>query len=355
MLKVEKLSKTFDKFSLTDISFQVNEGDYFVLLGASGVGKTVLLESIAGICKIDSGCIYLNDKNITHEKIQKRGVGLVYQDQTLFPHLTVNQNIAYGLKARNSDKSNMLINQLAKDFEIVHLLKRKPCNLSGGESQRVALARALAIKPKCLLLDEPISSLDTRSRGEIRGLLRKLNRKNITMIHVTHDYEEAISLASKIGIMEQGKIVQIDTPQNIFHHPKSKFIANFIGIKNFFKGKIVKKYNDSDKSAEFESSGLKFLILTDSMNNTGNIVIRSEDVSISLEPLSSSIRNTFKGTIVDIFPVMFGIEVVIDIGVKIAALVTHKSVDKLKLKCQKKVFANIKASAIKYLSMENGN
>jgi molybdopterin-binding protein len=355
MLKVERLSKTIDDFSINDISFEVHEGEYFVLLGASGVGKTVLLETIAGIIPADSGNIFLNNRNITNDKIQKRGIGLVYQDQALFPHLSVWQNIAYGIKSDKKKIKNQQIDRLSKELDIAHLLDRKTDTLSGGEAQRVALARTLATQPECLLLDEPISSLDTGARSDMRGLLRKLNRKNITMVHVTHDYEEAISLASRIGIMEHGKIVQIDTPQNIFHHPESEFVADFVGIKNFFRGRIINRYSDSDNSADFESNGLQFLILTDSNETAGNILMRSEDISISVEPFSSSIRNTFEGTIVDVFSVRFGVEVVVDIGVEVAALITHKSIDKLNLSCGKKVFVNIKASAIKFLGITNGS
>jgi molybdopterin-binding protein len=268
--------------------------------------------------------------------------------------MSVRQNIAYGLSSGTTKTKSEEVEILAEELEITHLLDRKPETLSGGEGQRVALARTLATKPECLLLDEPISSLDTGSRADMRGLLRKLNRKNITMLHVTHDYEEAVSLASRIGIMEHGSIVQIDTPQNIFHHPESEFVADFIGIKNFFGGRITRRYNDTDNSADFEANGLRFLILTNLKESIGNIIIRSEDVSISMAPFDSSIRNTFEGTIIDIFPVRVGMEVVIDIGLEIAALITHKSIDKLNLACGKKVYVNMKASAIKFLGIKNG-
>lgn len=351
MLKVEQLSKRIGDFIIHDISFEVAEGEYFVLLGASGVGKTILLETITGILASDSGSIKLCGRDITNEKIQKRDLGLVYQDQALFPHLTVRQNIAYGLKCRRHNYAdvNKQIEMLANEVEITPLLDRKPDTLSGGEAQRVALARALAVQPKCLLLDEPLSSLDTGSRSEILALLRQLNRKKITMIHVTHDYEEAISLATRIGIMEHGRIVQVDTPQEIFQHPKSEFVATFVGIKNFFPGEIVKAKEGSDTSVEFITSGLHFSILTDAKKGQGNLIIRSEDVTVSIEPSATSARNVFKGAIIDVFPARLGIEIIIDIGVEIAALVTQESVKKLCLQCGKEVFASVKASAIKFI------
>ncbi len=351
MLKVEQLSKRLGDFIISDVSFDVAEGEYFVLLGASGVGKTVLLETITGILTVDSGSIKLNGRDITHEKIQKRDIGLVYQDQALFPHLSVRQNIAYGLKSRSHNRSeiNNKVNALAVEVEVTHLLERKPTTLSGGEAQRVALARALAVQPKCLLLDEPLSSLDLGSRSEMRALLRRINRKKITMIHVTHDYEEAISLAMRIGIMENGKIVQVDTPRQIFQHPKSEFVARFIGIRNFFWGELIKNKHSPDKSAEFVTSGLQLSVLTDEEPGEGNVIIRSEDVTVSTEPYSSSARNVFEGTIVDIATARLGIEIIVDIGVEIAALITQDSVNKLGLGYGKKVFVSFKASAVKFI------
>lgn len=351
MLKVEQLSKRLGDFVISDASFEVAEGEYFVLLGASGVGKTVLLETITGIITVDSGSIKLNGRDITHEKIQKRDIGLVYQDQALFPHLSVRQNIAYGLRSRNHNRSeiNKQVELLAGEVEVTNLLERKPTTLSGGEAQRVALARALAMQPKCLLLDEPLSSLDIGSRSEMRALLRRLNRKKITMVHVTHDYEEAISLAMRIGIMENGKIVQVDTPRQIFQHPKSEFVARFIGIRNFFWGNLDKGEDSPDRSAHFVTSGLQFSVLTDEEPGEGNIIIRSEDVTVSTEPSSSSARNVFEGTIVDIAAARLGVEVIVDIGVEVAALITQDSVNKLGLGYGKKVLISFKASAIKFI------
>ncbi len=353
MLKVERLAKRLGNFAIYDISFQVAEGEYFVLLGASGVGKTVLLETITGIIPADSGSIHLNGTDITHEKIQKRNIGLVYQDQALFPHLSVRQNIAYGLKCRKQDHSTVSNNveQIAQEVDIFHLLDRKTGTLSGGESQRVALARALVVQPRCLLLDEPISSLDVSARGDMRALLRRINRDwKITMIHVTHDYEEAIALAMRVGIMEHGSVVQIGTPSEIFQHPKSEFVANFIGVKNFFSGELVRHKENVDSCAEFVTDGPTLVVVTDAENGHGNVVIRSEDITISPRPYSSSARNVFQGTIIDVCPVRLGIEVVVDIGMEMAVLVTQGSIDKLGLACGKKVYVSIKATAIKFLA-----
>ncbi|RLD63190.1 MAG: ABC transporter ATP-binding protein, partial [Bacteroidetes bacterium] len=202
MLKVKNISKKLDDFNIKDISFSVNKGDYFIILGVSGAGKSVILEMIAGLMQPNSGTIYLNNKNITNEKIQKRKLGLVFQDYAVFPHLSVKENISYPLKNRGLEKKEIQnrLNQLAEEMSISHLLNRKPTTLSGGELQRVALARTLALNPECLLLDEPLSSLDIQLKNDLRGLLRKINKKGQTIIHVTHDYEEAIFLANKVAV-----------------------------------------------------------------------------------------------------------------------------------------------------------
>ncbi len=346
MLRVEGLSKKLGDFTVRDVSFDVGRGDYFVLLGASGVGKTILLETITGITSPDAGRILFDGREITQESIQKRNIGLVFQNQALFPHMTVKQNIAYGLRSRAAGRgrTDNRVEEIARDLEITSLLGRRPGTLSGGEAQRVALARALATGPKCLLLDEPLSSLDVSARSGMRALLRRLNRSGITMVHVTHDYEEAIALATRIGVMERGTVVQTGPPDEIFRRPASEFVARFIGIRNFFPGVLI-----TTGCAVFRFSGLALSILTDAKEGEGYIIIRSEDVVISLEPSRTSARNVFAGVIKDVFPVRLGIEVIVDIGVEIAALVTRESAEGLGLECGKRVWTSIKASAVRFV------
>ncbi|MCK4537648.1 MAG: ABC transporter ATP-binding protein [Candidatus Krumholzibacteria bacterium] len=369
MLRVEGLSKSFGAFSMSDVSFEVSEGEYFVLLGPSGTGKTVLLETLAGMMEADDGRIILRGRDITRERVQKRGIGLVFQDQALFPHMTARANIAYGLHGRVAGKAAIQarVEQLAEEMEISHLLERMPGTLSGGEAQRVALARALGAEPDCLLLDEPLSSLDTGGRSRMRGLLRRLNRKKMTIIHVTHDYEEALSLASRVGIMEDGRIVQVDSPERIFRDPGSEFVARFIGIKNFFRGRIERRAvaGGGDPAAGgdivagrvttagaepvFISEGIKLDVLTSLDAGDAVAVIRSEDIVVSIEPVSSSARNVIAGVIIDIVPVRGGVEILIDAGVELAAMVTPRSVERLGLEIGTKIYSSIKASAIRVL------
>ena len=252
MLDLQNISKNLDEFTVKDISFKVEKGDYYVVLGHSGAGKTVLLEIIAGLITPDSGKVLFNGEDITLQKIQKRKFGLVFQDHAIFPHLSVKENIAYSLKSKKITKQKIheRVEKLAKNFEIEYLLNRRTTNLSGGELQRIALARTLALNPDILLLDEPLSSLDVQLKNDLRRLLRNLNKKGQTIIHVTHDYEEAILLSNKIAVFHDGKIIQSGTTNNVFHHPGSEFVAHFTGVKNYFKVKLDNNEQNGLKTAK---------------------------------------------------------------------------------------------------------
>ncbi|RLC48530.1 MAG: ABC transporter [Candidatus Coatesbacteria bacterium] len=351
MLTVEKLSKRLGPFTIRDVSFEVNEGEYFVLLGASGVGKTVLLEMIAGLMRPDSGHVFLDDREITKERMQKRRIGLVYQDQALFPHMSVSKNIAYGLRCQGLKRSQIRarVLELAKSVGAEELLNRNPETLSGGEAQRVALARTLATEPRCLLLDEPIASLDPASRWEVRTLLRDLNRRGQTILHVTHDYEEAISLASQIAVMENGTIVQIGNPETIFQKPTSEFVASFVGIKNFFRGTLERHERNGQLSEFIGPNGIRFSVLTESDPGPGCLIVRSQDIAISNERPRTSARNVFTGTVLDMIPAKLGVEVSVQMAVKVSALLTRDSVESLNLKLGKTIWVYFKASAARFV------
>ena len=347
MLKIKNISIALGAFKLSNISFDVQKGEYFVVLGESGIGKSVLLEIIAGLLRQKTGSVILNNNDISYAPIQKRGVGLVYQDQTLFPHLNVKKNIEYALKCKKF-KSKVIaikITEIAAQLGIEHLFNRMPDTLSLGEAQRVALARTLVGNPEILLLDEPLSSLDVHAKSQMRSLLRKINQAGQTIIHVTHDYEEAIALADRIAILEKSSISQIDIPDNIFHHPKSAFVANFIGIRNFYNGELKK---ESETLGIFKTKSIEFYIATNAKAGTGNLIIKSEDIIISKNCFDSSAKNRFLGEIIDIEPARLGIIVTIDIGVIISALITKNSLEKMKLKLQDEVWINFKATSAKY-------
>lgn len=245
VLRVKNLEKSFgNKKVLKNINFSVKEGEIFFILGPSGCGKTTILRIIAGFIPPDRGKIFLKNRDITDVHPNKRKVGMVFQNYALWPHMNVWQNIAYGLQIRHIEKS--IINKKVEEIlEITGLKEVKnlyPHQISGGQQQRVALARALIIEPEILLLDEPLSNLDTKLREKLRREIKKIQKKtSTTMIYVTHDQKEAMSLGTRIAVMSEGEIVQIDTPWNIYLNPVNKTVASFIGEINFIDGKVVEQ------------------------------------------------------------------------------------------------------------------
>ena len=238
-LKIENITKKFGSFTaLSDVSFELKEGEFLCLLGPSGCGKTTLLRIIAGLEEPNSGKVFLNGKDITYQHPSKRNFGIVFQSYALFPNMTAYENIAFGLKNKKSSKMDIKsrIDSLFSLVNLNHVKSKYPSQLSGGEQQRVALARALALNPDFLLLDEPLSALDAKVRNRLRREIRETQEKlNITTIMVTHDQEEALTMADRIVVMNEGKIMQIDTPQSIYEMPANPFVADFIGDINFIK------------------------------------------------------------------------------------------------------------------------
>jgi molybdopterin-binding protein len=353
MLEIKNISKKVGSFSISNTSLSVDKGDYCVILGKSGSGKSLLLELIAGILSPDKGEILLNNIDITDSKTHNRKIGLVFQDWALFPHLSVQENIAYALKVQKvqSDTMQKKILQLSEEMEIGHLLGRMPESLSGGEKQRVALARTMASLPRILLLDEPLVSLDIQLRTGIMGLLRKIHQKGQTIIHVTHDYEEAITLGTRIAVMNNGEIIQTGSPEEVFQHPKNEFVANFIGIRNFFRA-IIETENKGDNSNTLKVSigqNISLCLTTQDPGKEGYVMIRGEEIVISNERSDSSACNNLEGLIKEIYPGSNGIEVIVDVGVLLIVNITKNSLKKLQLTTGKKVWLSFKASAVKYL------
>ena len=225
-----------DFTALNGVSLNIKEGEFFTLLGPSGCGKTTLLRMIAGFNSIEAGDFYFGDKRINDVAAHKRDIGMVFQNYAIFPHLTVKENVAYGLKARKTPKKEMeeRVAEALKLVQIEHLADRKPNELSGGQQQRVALARAFVIEPSVLLMDEPLSNLDAKLRVQMRTVIKKLQRRlGITTIYVTHDQEEALAISDRIAVMKDGNIMQIGTPNEIYAKPQNPFVAGFIGVSNF--------------------------------------------------------------------------------------------------------------------------
>lgn len=243
-IELKNICKTFgDKQVIKNINLKVNEGEMISLLGPSGCGKSTTLKIISGLLEPDSGDILLNGSSVLNVPAEKRGAVIVFQDYLLFPHMTVEENIGFGLKMAKVDKS-IRIQKVKEMIDLVQLNgleKKYPSELSGGQKQRTALARALAISPKVLLLDEPFSNLDQRLRERMREFIQDLQRKlKITTILVTHDKEEALMLSDRIALMLDGKIVQFGTPDELYKRPINRAVADFFGDNNYIEGVIDK-------------------------------------------------------------------------------------------------------------------
>jgi len=229
---------------IPDLDLEINEGEFFTLLGPSGCGKTTLLRMIAGFNTIEGGDFYFNDKRINNLDPSKRNIGMVFQNYAIFPHLSVRKNVEFGLKNRNLTKQETT--KRAEDYlqlmQIETLAERMPAQLSGGQQQRVALSRALCIEPHVLLMDEPLSNLDAKLRVEMRTVIKNIQRRvGITTLYVTHDQEEAMAISDRIGVMKDGILQHIGTPQNIYQRPANMFVSTFIGRSNIFNGLLAMK------------------------------------------------------------------------------------------------------------------
>lgn len=345
MIKIRGLSKRLKDFNIEDIDLDIKEKEYFVILGPTGTGKTVLLELIAGLVCPDRGNIFFNGEELTELPPEERNIGMVYQDYMLFPHLNVKENITFGLKVREvkQEERERALKKIVRLFRIEHLLTRDVKNLSGGEKQRVALARALITAPRILLLDEPLSALDPGTKEQLQKNLKELHeRLETTTIHITHDFNEALALADRIAIMHNGKIVQTGKPEEIFKQPNSSFVAEFVGVKNIFRGWVL--VEGEDKYVEL-NNGLKIAVITD-REGWVNLIVRPEDILISYEPFVSSARNCFSGEVVNIRNRLSMVELTVDIGVELIVYITGHSLKEMGITRGKRVFVTFKASAV---------
>jgi molybdate/tungstate transport system ATP-binding protein len=295
MIRLESVSRRWGAFTLKNISLEVLEGEYFVVLGPTGTGKTLLLETIAGFHHLDKGKVLLRNNDITFQPPSKRNMGFVYQDYMLFPNMTVANNIAYGMKMKGMKGKEVddKVNELAELLGIKNILHRYPSKLSGGEAQRTALARALSLKPDILMMDEALSALDPNLRAEIRSELRKLHKQmGTTTIHVTHSREDAMVLGDRIAVMDNGKILQVGTPEEIFQYPNSKFVAEFVGVENIFKGT-----SETNGGVSTFNSGDLELYTTSKLDGEVHASLRPEDIILSFNKISSSARNCIAGEV----------------------------------------------------------
>lgn len=345
MLSIKNISKTLGEFCLKNVSLDINDGEYMVILGPTGAGKTILLEIIAGIYLPDSGTIELHERDITFLDPKERKVSMVYQDFVLFPHLSVYDNIAFGLKSEKtkSEDIDTRVHEMTEMLGITHLLARDTIKLSGGEKQRTAIARALIMQPKILLLDEPLSALDGRTRDNLRKELRSLHEKyKTTVIHVTHNFEEVFSLADRVAIMNKGELIQAGVPDEVFSKPNSAFTASFVGVENIFRGTIT----SGKGSSIITVAGLKISSSATDIEGAVYASVRPEEIMISKKPIDTSARNSFVGAVTSITNTGSMVVIEVDVGIPFMTILTKRGFYDIEIAEGDMVYLTFKAAAV---------
>ncbi len=345
MLEIKDLCAKRGDFFLKDISFDVQDGEYFVLLGPTGAGKTVLLESIAGIYGIRSGGIWINGRDVASLSVQERRIGFAHQKYMLYRHLSVRGNISFGSmwRYRSRREAEQAVDQVIELLGLQGLLGKRPWSLSGGESQKICLARAIAIRPDVLLLDEPLGSVDPESKEATERQLKETHKQfRLTTIHVTHDFEEAIAIGDRIAVMIGGRIVQIGTPDQVFRHPNSESVARFLMTRNIFYGEVQ---DSPGGQSVFYVDGEKLSVVTP-LRGKRCASIRPEDILISRELLDSDSVNCLAGTITHISDRGLIAYVWIDAPLEFICLILHPSIEEMDLEKGQRIYMTFNASAV---------
>jgi len=300
-IAVENLTKRFGPLAaVSEVRLSIQEGEMFTLLGPSGCGKTTLLRLLAGFYTPDSGEIRFGDRVVNAVPPHERGIGMVFQNYALWPHMTVSENVCYGLKLRKVSSSEMAtrLQGVLEKVGLIGLGDRYPGQLSGGQQQRVALARALVLNPQMLLLDEPLSNLDAKIRVQVRSEIRKLQKElGITAVYVTHDQEEALAMSDRIAVFSQGKVCQVGPPKALYERPATRFVADFIGINNLVEATVRSVAGPLQILRVQTALGELAAIPNDRLQPGDRCVICIRPENIALNSGSGGERNHFKGKI----------------------------------------------------------
>ena len=343
IVKLDHVSKSFikDKYVIKDLSLEVHEGEFLTLLGSSGCGKTTILRMISGLENVTSGKVYIDLDDVTDVEPQKREVNTIFQNFALFPHMTVYENVAFGLRMKKvaNPELDKRVKKAIKLVELDGLEDRLPSQLSGGQQQRVAIARGIVMNPKVLLLDESLGSLDLKLKKQMQIELKKIQKKlGITFIYVTHNQDEALTMSDRIVIIEKGHIEQDDTPENIYRYPKSVFVADFIGESNIFNG-IIKKVSQGittitvNDNISFDVEAKETDIVSDKIH----VMIRPENIKVSYSALKDSYEGIIEDVIYDgsITKLFVNLECGLVFRVQVPGVMHFKEKDKVFIKIER--------------------
>ena len=339
MIEFDDVNLSLGSFSLYNVSMKINKGEYFFIIGPSGAGKTILLETIAGLHLPDSGRVLIRGEDVFLKPPEKRGIALVYQDYSLFPHMTIFDNVAFGLRMAKKSKAEVKesVDKMLKHFGISHLSERKPLTMSGGEQQRVALARALVVNPEILLLDEPLSAMDPVNRDRFIKDLDSIHRQfGITIVQVTHSREEAIALADRIAVIADGRLEQTGSLAEVFKTPASPVVARMAGIDNIFDGVITGSGDGGTCTIYIEGVSLKALYDGKQGDNV-TLYIHASDVILMEKKPDKSCDNVLNGRIEGIFERNNYYRVVTDCGISVYSSLSPREMAESSLKPGMKV------------------